>query len=85
MIVSANDVQHAKPNPEPVLKILSTLDIKPTEAIVVGDTTFDILMGRDAGCRTCGVTYGNQSADALRSAGATYIIDDFAELAIITD
>lgn len=85
VIVSANDVQHAKPNPEPVLKILSTLDIKPSEAIVVGDTTFDILMGRDAGCRTCGVTYGNQSADALRSAGATYIIDDFAELAIITD
>lgn len=80
MVVSAADVQHAKPHPEPVEKILSALGVEAHEAIVVGDANYDILMGRAAGCRTCGVTYGNQSASALNAAGADFLIDDFAEL-----
>lgn len=80
MIVSANDVQRHKPNPEPVLRILQQLNIPADEALVVGDASFDILMGRNAGCRTCGVTYGNQPAADLRAAGADLLIDDFAEL-----
>ncbi len=80
MVVSANDVEHHKPHPEPVQKILATLDVKPDEAVVVGDASYDILMGRNAGCRTVGVTYGNQSAADLRAAGADMLIDDFAQL-----
>ena len=80
MVVSANDVQHGKPNPEPVEKILSAMQVRAAEAMVVGDASYDILMGRNAGCRTCGVTYGNQSAGELYAAGADCLIDDFAEL-----
>ena len=80
MVVSANDVEHHKPHPEPVQKILAALGVAPEEAIVVGDANYDILMGRAAGCRTVGVTYGNQSADDLRAAGADHLIDDFANL-----
>ena len=83
MVVSANDVQHGKPHPEPVEKILAALDVKPEEALVVGDASYDILMGRNAGCRTVGVTYGNQSAASLRSAGADSLIDDFADLLML--
>ena len=79
-IVSANDVQHAKPHPEPVLLILERLDVPAEEALVVGDASYDILMGRNAGCRTCGVTYGNQSADELSAAGADILVSDFAAL-----
>ena len=80
MVVSANDVQHHKPHPEPVQKILAALGVMPDEAVVVGDASYDILMGRNAGCRTVGVTYGNQSAADLRAAGADMLIDDFAQL-----
>lgn len=80
MIVSANDVQHHKPHPEPVQMILKQLDVSPAEALVVGDASYDILMGRNAGCRTCGVTYGNQTPADLRNAGANYLIDHFADL-----
>lgn len=80
MVVSANDVQHHKPHPEPVLKILTSLGVEPQNALVVGDASYDILMGRNADCRTCGVTYGNQSVADLRAAGADCLIDDFAEL-----
>ena len=81
MVVSANDVEHHKPHPEPVQKILSAFGVLPDEAVVVGDASYDILMGLNAGCRTVGVTYGNQSAADLRAAGADRLIDDFAWLA----
>lgn len=80
MVVSANDVQQHKPHPEPVQKILAAFGIQPDEALVVGDASYDIMMGRNAGCHTVGVTYGNQSASELRSAGADYLVDDFAEI-----
>lgn len=80
MVVSANDVEHHKPHPEPVQTILKQLKILPQEALMVGDASYDILMGRAAGCRTCGVTYGNQSAADLSEAGADCLIDDFANL-----
>ncbi len=80
MVVSANDVQRHKPHPDPVLRILNALDVRPDEAVVVGDASYDILMGRNAGCRTVGVTYGNQSADDLRAAGADFLIDHFDNL-----
>lgn len=80
MVVGADDVQRHKPHPEPVLTILKQLGIPAEEALVVGDASYDILMGRNAGCRTCGVTYGNQSAADLRAAGADMLIDDFAQL-----
>ena len=83
MVVSANDVERHKPHPEPVQKILAALGIAPGEAVVVGDASYDILMGRAAGCRTVGVTYGNQSAADLRAAGADHLIDDFADLLTI--
>ena len=80
MIVSANDVEHHKPHPEPVLLILKQLGVHAGEALVVGDASYDIMMGRNAGCRTCGVTYGNQCAADLRAAGADYLVGDFAEI-----
>ena len=80
MVVGANDVRHHKPHPEPVQVILKQLNILPGEALVVGDASYDILMGLHAGCRTCGVTYGNQSSADLRAAGADFLIDDFADL-----
>ena len=52
--------------------------MNPEDAIVVGDTSFDIMMGRNAGTRTCGVTYGNGSRESL--CDADWLIDDFRKL-----
>ena len=77
-ILGADDVNKGKPNPEPVKRTLQRFGINPEEAIVVGDTSFDIQMGRNAGTRTCGVTYGNGSMESLSD--ADWIIDDFGKL-----
>ena len=79
-VLGADNVDKAKPDPEPVLKTLREMGYSATDALIVGDMPVDILMGSRAGAQTCAVTYGNASRSALAAAGATYIIDDFAEL-----
>ena len=62
------------------MQTLETFDCKPEDALVVGDTWYDIEMGRRAGVRTCGVTYGNGTREELVNAGANFLLDDFGEL-----
>ena len=77
-ILGAEDVKEGKPAPEPVIRTLKEFGFSPEEAIVVGDTVFDIKMGQNAGARTCGVTYGNGSRESLSE--ADWLIDDFSNL-----
>lgn len=77
-VLGADDVKDGKPAPEAVNRTLEKFGFLPEEALVVGDTTFDIQMGKAAGTRTCGVTYGNGSIESL--ADADRIIDNFGEL-----
>ena len=79
-VLGAEDVTRAKPHPDPVLQTLETFGCKAEDALVVGDTWYDIEMGRRAGVRTCGVTYGNGSREELIGAGADFLVDDFGEL-----
>ena len=80
LILGADDVKLSKPNPEPVLRSLNHYRMEAANALVVGDTHFDILMGRNAHAYTCGVTYGNGTAEELLSAGADTVIDRFDQL-----
>lgn len=80
-ILSVGDVEHAKPAPDMVLKTLADNDLRPEEAIVVGDTVFDIRMAHAAGVRAVGVTYGNGRRADFEAERTEYVIDDFGELA----
>lgn len=73
-LIAADDVVEKKPAAESVLKTLSHFNIEAHETLVVGDTEFDILMGRNAGTHTCGVTYGNGSKESLEDAKAEWIV-----------
>jgi phosphoglycolate phosphatase len=52
----------------------------PHEAIMVGDTSYDIQMARAAGVRAIGVAWGYHPVAALELAGADAIIDRFEQL-----
>lgn len=80
LILGADDVTHAKPNPEPVLITLDRLNEDCEDALVVGDADVDIIMGNGAGCKTCAVTYGNGSMASLKAANPNYMIDKFPDL-----
>lgn len=82
-ILGADDVKEAKPKPEPVLQTLGDMHFDAGETLVVGDMSVDILMGTNAGARTCGVTWGNGTREELEKAGANFIIDKMEDLLAI--
>ena len=82
-VIGAEDVINAKPHPDPVIKALSYFGISANNALVVGDMPVDIQMGKAAGTRTCGVSYGNSTILQLQEVGADFVISDIRQLAMI--
>lgn len=80
LVFGAESAARPKPAPDLIYVILGRLGVKPEDTLVVGDTVFDIEMGRAAGCYTCAVYYGNQSADTLAGASPNYLLDDLRKL-----
>lgn len=79
-VLAAEDTTLLKPNAEPVNKTLIDLSYGLKNTIVVGDMPFDIIMGKNAGVYTCGVTYGVSDKNRLLESGADYVIDSISEL-----
>ena len=52
----------------------------PAATMLIGDTTYDILMARAAGAVPVGVSWGNHPPDELAEAGAVRVLDRFDEL-----
>ena len=48
-VMTASQVTNPKPHPEPLLKVLDYFEIKPEEAIFIGDGEVDMLSARSAG------------------------------------
>lgn len=79
-VFTVESVTRHKPAPDLALLILKELNYSPADTLVVGDTTFDLMMGQGAGCRVCGVTYGNHPAEKLREVCPDYLLDNFEGL-----
>jgi len=57
-IYGGNSFPTKKPDPLGVQTLLQEIGIAADEALIVGDSSIDVLTGRNAGLWTCGVTYG---------------------------
>lgn len=79
-IVSYDDVQNVKPDPEPVLMALQRLGIEKEDAIMIGDNHHDILAGQNAGVKTAGVAWSIKGVDYLRSFNPDYILEHMQDL-----
>lgn len=79
-IVAIDDVTRGKPDPEPVLLALSRLQVSPDETLMVGDSQYDIVAGRDAGVRTVGVAWSLKGEEHLRGFGPDYMIHEMTDL-----
>lgn len=69
-----------KPNPEMLLNAMAETGVSPASTVMIGDTTYDMEMARNAGTLAIGVAWGYHEADELRDAGAHAIIGAFPEL-----
>ena len=57
-VYGGNSFDTKKPDPMGVNVLLKETGILPASAMIVGDSSIDMLTGRNAGIATCGVTYG---------------------------
>jgi HAD superfamily hydrolase (TIGR01549 family) len=77
---NAGDAKRTKPYPDVFEVTLEKLGNPPNEAIVVGDTRYDVEAALKAGLRIIGLVCGGTSEQALRKAGAIAIYRDPADL-----
>ncbi len=64
-ITRAADETASKPDPLMLNQILAHCDVRPDQALMVGDASFDLLMARNAGIDSVAVGYGAQSMERL--------------------
>lgn len=79
VLIGSDDVKNHKPHEEPILNACKFLNVKPSESIMIGDSIYDIISGRNAGTKTCGVLYSFMK-DKLVNVNADYYISDLIEL-----
>lgn len=74
-VVGDDDVRALKPDPAPVREALRRLDVAPEDAVMIGDTCYDVDAGHAAGCTTIGVLWGH-GAGGHGPEGADYVVGD---------
>ncbi|MCK5934309.1 MAG: HAD-IA family hydrolase [Fulvimarina manganoxydans] len=79
-IIRTADDCPSKPHPAMVLECCAEVGVAPADAIVVGDTTFDMEMARTAGSAALGVAWGSHHREQLERSGAQAVATDVPEL-----
>jgi phosphoglycolate phosphatase len=74
------DEAFSKPHPQMLLDILSDLGVRPAEALMIGDTTFDLEMARNAGTGGIGVCTGSHCREDLQRLAPLACLERVVEL-----
>ena len=74
------DVKATKPEPDLVKAALARADAEPGEAVMVGDTPWDVHAARGAGVETIAVLTGGFAIEELRESGAVEVFESVADL-----
>ena len=74
------DVETTKPAPDIFEAALKKAKARPDEALVIGDTPYDVLAAERAGIRAIGLLSGGFPEEDLRAAGAIAIYKDASDL-----
>ncbi|MBC3376768.1 HAD-IIIA family hydrolase [Pseudomonas sp. SWRI92] len=79
-ITRAADETASKPHPLMLEQILAHCGVQAGQALMVGDSSFDLQMARNAGMSSVAVSYGAQTIEALKAFEPCLAIDHFPEL-----
>ena len=74
------DLHPSKPHPAMLQAAMAEAGMPPASTMLIGDTTYDILMARSAGAMPVGVSWGNHPPHELGAAGAVRVLDRFDQL-----
>lgn len=70
----------SKPHPQMLDELMDDLVVMPERTLMIGDTSYDLQMARNAGVHAVGVSYGAQSADAWQELNPVQQFDSFGAL-----
>ena len=84
-IISRDDVEHAKPNPDLWLTAAVRLGVSPESCIAIGDSVWDLLAARRARMLGVGLLTGGYGQEELERAGAYRVYEDPADLLLHID
>jgi sugar-phosphatase len=82
-MITSDDVQRGKPDPEPYIKAAHILGFAPADCIVVEDAPAGIRAGKASGARVLALRT-TASDPELTQSGATWIVNDLASLRVIS-
>lgn len=74
------DECHSKPHPQMLLELMGSAGTAPAQTLMVGDTTYDLEMARNAGTASVGVRYGAHPEERLLEFKPLAMLDDIREL-----
>jgi phosphoglycolate phosphatase len=74
------DEAFSKPHPQMLLDVLDELGIRPEEAVMIGDTTYDLEMARNARTHSIGVCTGSHGREELERFGPLACLESVVEL-----
>ena len=86
VVIGLDDVENAKPDPEPLIKALNQLGSKKESAMMIGDSHSDVLAGKNLGIPTAVVGWSIKGEEKIRTFEADYILSTMRDLiAIVGD
>jgi phosphoglycolate phosphatase len=74
------DETRSKPHPLMLEEILDELGVEPSNALMIGDTEYDLQMAKHAGVHAMGVGYGVHELDRLLACEPITVIDEISAL-----
>jgi HAD superfamily hydrolase (TIGR01549 family) len=79
-VVSSGDVEQSKPAPDIVRAALDAVGVAPEDAVMLGDTVYDVRAANAAGVECIGLMCGGIGERELQEAGALAVYGNVAEL-----
>lgn len=74
------DETHSKPHPAMLLELMDELVVEPQATVMIGDTSHDLNMARNANVHGVGVSYGAHPAEELVACEPRILVHDVSEL-----
>lgn len=84
-IVTRDQVQHAKPDPDLFLAAAERLGVDISDSVVIGDSVWDLLAAKRARALGVGLLSGGYGSEELERAGAYRVYNDPADLLLHLD
>ncbi|WP_188206678.1 pyrophosphatase PpaX [Alkalibacillus aidingensis] len=85
VVIGLDDVNQAKPDPEPVLKGMKALDGEAETTLMIGDNSHDVHAGQHAGTKTAGVSWSAKGREFIEWLEPDYVLEHISDLLKIVE